>query len=296
MFSRILRTAAAVLLLALTAGGVCGCGSKYKNDAEKQFLEAARGGDAEAQYNLGACYEFGTGGAPVDLDVAKEWYKKAAAQGHEKAKLRLKKLDPPSAAAVQEYRKRAKGKDAEAQFMLAECCEYGIGTEKDVWEALRNYRKAAKNGHAEAKKRYEELRKVLRREKAPDRAAVKRIFEAARRGDCEAQRQLARCYEFGLGVNENGAEAGAWYRNANALKKCLDAAQKGNVKAQYRMAQIYQRGLYGVKKDGELARSWQERAARSERPAVRKAPAKKTQQNRQKAKPQPGRNNQRRGR
>lgn len=41
-------------------------------------------GDADAQFNLGQAYKLGRG-VPVDLPVATEWYRKAAAQGHAQA-------------------------------------------------------------------------------------------------------------------------------------------------------------------------------------------------------------------
>ncbi|QNE31426.1 sporulation protein [Sphingomonas sp. NBWT7] len=44
----------------------------------------AAAGDADAQFNLGQAYKLGRG-VPVDLPVAIEWFRKAAAQGHMQA-------------------------------------------------------------------------------------------------------------------------------------------------------------------------------------------------------------------
>ena len=52
---------------------------------------AAEKGDADAQYDLGDCYENGVW-VDKDLKQAAEWYRKAAAQGHEDAKKALKRL------------------------------------------------------------------------------------------------------------------------------------------------------------------------------------------------------------
>ena len=92
MFSCKVRPAALTVLLALAVGVLCGCGERYRNDAEKKFLKAAKKGDAEAQYSLGACYEFG-GAAPKDVDLAKKWYGKAAAAGNDAAKRALETLE-----------------------------------------------------------------------------------------------------------------------------------------------------------------------------------------------------------
>lgn len=49
--------------------------------AVKEWREAARANDADAQFNLGQAYKLGRG-VPVDLPVAESWYQKAAEQGH----------------------------------------------------------------------------------------------------------------------------------------------------------------------------------------------------------------------
>ena len=54
-------------------------------------LKAEYRGDAEAQFRLGECYETGDG-VDRDLQRAAEWYRLAAAQGHEPAKEALARL------------------------------------------------------------------------------------------------------------------------------------------------------------------------------------------------------------
>ena len=234
MFKRIFAPAlAAFALLALAAG----CGEKYRNDAEKQFLKAARKGDAEAQYGLGACYEFG-GGAPRDADAARRWYAKAAAQGHKKAAARLRHLDPPKPPAAEDMktiRRDAQKGDAEAQFLLAQCYEFGQHVPKDADAALRYYSYAAKKGNEEAQKRADALREEL----APPAAEVKKYFAAARKGSAEAQYQAARCLEFGFGVKQNTTAAGEWYRRA---------AAQGHAKALARLGRTPQRRKPAPKK------------------------------------------------
>ncbi len=46
----------------------------------------------DAQYSLGMCYEEGLG-VDVDLEEARDWYARAAEQGHKAAKKACKKLN-----------------------------------------------------------------------------------------------------------------------------------------------------------------------------------------------------------
>ena len=55
---------------------------KNYTKALQYYMEAAELGSSEAQYALGYCYQHGQGVPFVDLKKAKEWYFKAAEQGH----------------------------------------------------------------------------------------------------------------------------------------------------------------------------------------------------------------------
>ena len=50
---------------------------------------AAEQGNADAQCHLADCYNNGYG-VPADLDKAREWYKRAIAQGHKQAEYKLR--------------------------------------------------------------------------------------------------------------------------------------------------------------------------------------------------------------
>ncbi|WP_430446003.1 SPOR domain-containing protein [Sphingorhabdus contaminans] len=52
--------------------------------AVKEWREPALKGDPDAQFNMGQAYKTGRG-VKTDLNIALDWYKKAAAQGHLKA-------------------------------------------------------------------------------------------------------------------------------------------------------------------------------------------------------------------
>ena len=57
-------------------------------EAAEWYRKAAEQGDAQAQFNLGHCYERGQG-VPQDFSEAVKWYRKAAEQGHTSAQENL---------------------------------------------------------------------------------------------------------------------------------------------------------------------------------------------------------------
>ena len=61
--------------------------------AAQYYMQAATLGDASAQYSLGYCFQHGQGVPFADLKKAKEWYTKAAEQGHSDAKSAIEKLN-----------------------------------------------------------------------------------------------------------------------------------------------------------------------------------------------------------
>lgn len=73
----------------------------------------------------------------------------------------------------------------------------------------------------------------------------------ASEGNPRAQVMLGRCYESGLGVEQNMETAAQWY----AL-----AAEQNDGEAQLLLAYAYQSGI-GVPQDGALALQWMRRAA-----------------------------------
>ena len=84
------------------------------------FRDAAEGGYAEAQIQIGRCYEYGNGVAQNEAKAV-EWYRKAVAQDYD-----------------------------EGWCCLACCYNLGIGLKKDHLEAIRLYLIAAERGHPRA--------------------------------------------------------------------------------------------------------------------------------------------------
>ena len=60
-----------------------------EREAVSWYRKAADLGQAEAQYNLGSCYDAGVG-VETDKLEAKSWYQKAANQGHKGALMSLR--------------------------------------------------------------------------------------------------------------------------------------------------------------------------------------------------------------
>ncbi|MBQ0062898.1 MAG: sel1 repeat family protein [Prevotella sp.] len=190
--------------------------AKNYTEAAKWFRKAAEQGDADAQYNLGACYYNGYGVTKSYAEAAK-WYRKAAEQG-----------------------------DADAQCMLGICYYGGDGVAKNYTEAVKWYRKAAEQGLAQAQynlgNSYNNGKGVTK----SDTEAVKWYRKAAEQGLAEAQYCLGNFYYNDEGVTKDYAEAVKWYRKA---------AEQGYPSAQGWMAVCYYYGE-GVEKNNELSKMW----------------------------------------
>ena len=181
-------------------------GNEYYDDknyieAIKYFQKAAEKGNANAQYNLGCCYEYGKG-VSVDYTEAVKWYRKAAEKEYADAQFNLgccyengKGVSQDYTEAVKWYRKAAEQGQADAQFNLGYCYEYGKGVSQDYTEAVKWWRKAAEKGNA------------------------------------NAQNSLGDCYYYGGGVSKDYTEAVKWYRKAadrghEKAKKALERLRK----------------------------------------------------------------------
>ena len=120
------------------------------------YRAAAEQGYAEAQYNLGVCYENGYG-VTKDLTQAVYWYKKAAGQGLATAQFNLgvcytkgEEVEQDDTQAAYWYKKAAEQGYADAQYFLGLCYHGGDGVEKNETQAVYWYKKAAEQGVAEA--------------------------------------------------------------------------------------------------------------------------------------------------
>ena len=151
------------------------------------FSDAAKGGNAAAQTELGEAYEKGFGVA-VNLPDAFHWYSLAAAHGNALANCKVgilldegRGVVANSADAAKYFRRGANLGNAHSAYLLANLYAEGRGVPESKTEAESWYRKAASAGHA------------------------------------QAGYLLGKMYESGDGVLQNNGEALYWYKKAGEL-------------------------------------------------------------------------------
>ena len=180
----------------------------------KKLHEAAKDGNAEAQFDLANRYMFGEG-IKMDTDMALMLYREAAGNGHVEAQFTLGSLyeDMPGLCFVSEtealemFHKAADQGHIEAQFQLGRCYSQYFFSELNRDEAYKWFKIAAAQEHAEAQfelgKCYYEGGGV-----AQNKVEAANLYrKAAEQGIEEAQYKLGLCYFSGEGVSQNKAEA-----------------------------------------------------------------------------------------
>jgi len=198
---------------------------KTTNTAQKlpSFTELqpkAEMGDADAQYNIGLCYEKGRG-VQKDIVEALKWYRKAADQGFPAAECEL-------------------GSD----YIYGE-----LRVSKDTILGEKWLKSSSGHGYSNASYLlslvYLEGRVVQKSESE----SLKWLKLAAMQGHAKAQGDLGDYYAFGiLGVEEDPAEAYIWaclseangYREATKLRKALSKnwSQESIVPLRLRVRQL----------------------------------------------------------
>ena len=84
------------------------------------------------------------------------------------------------------------------------------------------------------------------------KAAYPVLREFAKKGDIDAQYQLAFMYEQGLGLKADFVQAAKWYEAA---------AKQGDVASQFNLAELLEDGEEGIEQDYIQAAFWYEQAA-----------------------------------
>ncbi|MBQ6972917.1 MAG: sel1 repeat family protein [Synergistaceae bacterium] len=147
----------------------------------QRVIQAAEAGNAEAQFQLGKMYKYGEG-VGQDIQKARYWWEKAAAQGHRLARQALQILPAAQAPmstltreqiedlyrtgakyyngqgvamdktkAVEYLTQAAEAGHSEAQYLLGVCYRFGHGVNQDIQKARYWYGKAAAHGHPYAR-------------------------------------------------------------------------------------------------------------------------------------------------
>jgi len=221
-------------------------------DKFNDWLRKAKGGDADAQFDLGKSYREGYG-VTQDLSEAVRWYQKSAEQGNAWAKISLGRcyregdgVTQDLSEAVRWYQKAAEQGNALGQSQLGFCYQYGVGVTKDLSEAFRWYQQSADQGGARAQLQlgicYQFGVGVTK-----DLSEAFRWFQkAAEQGYAYAQDSLGSCYAAGDGVTQDLSEAVRWYQKA---------AEQGYASSQHSLANAFYKGE-GVPQDYLRAHMW----------------------------------------
>jgi uncharacterized protein len=120
--------------------------------AVKQWREPALKGDPDAQFNLGQAYKMGRG-VKTDLNIALDWYAKAAAQGHLQASDsygHLLHYQGKVAEALPYLQASSARGEARAQYLLATELFNGVHIEKDWVRAYALMTRASSAGMSPA--------------------------------------------------------------------------------------------------------------------------------------------------
>uniref|UniRef100_A0A2R5L5Z4 Putative death ligand signal enhancer n=1 Tax=Ornithodoros turicata TaxID=34597 RepID=A0A2R5L5Z4_9ACAR len=128
--------------------------------AAYHYREAALDGHGLATYNLGIFYLDGRGGLRQDPEKAVKLIKKASVLGVPQAKTYMGQHYFHQSAwekALPLFREAAKKKDADASYFLGYCYEKGLGVGRDLQAAAQHYRDAASAGDEVAAAALKEL-------------------------------------------------------------------------------------------------------------------------------------------
>jgi len=113
-------------------------GKEDFTNAVPLLKKAAEGGNAEAQYNYGYCYQEGKG-VTLDLKTANKWYMKAAKQGWIDAEFKLAYSYASGRGYEQDYKQAfywamqcALQNDPECMYNIATCYQQGLGTSQNT--------------------------------------------------------------------------------------------------------------------------------------------------------------------
>ncbi|KAK6975343.1 hypothetical protein BgiMline_021697 [Biomphalaria glabrata] len=197
--------------------------------AVKHLRSSCLLGNSTACFNLGLCYEKGSGVEP-DPDKAERYYKLAAKGGNSMALFNLGLL----------YMNHVQEEDETGAAVHCGCKKN---------EAINLMERAARLGLAEAQT-YLGMYHIDEKRDLP--TAVQYFRAAAEQNDAEAQYFLASCYEHGWGVTMNECRAAQLYSLA---------ASAGHVTALYNLAEFNEHGLGGLPVDRSSALELYQKAA-----------------------------------
>lgn len=229
-----------------------------QGNADKQAREE-RMNQAQVHYNMAESRLKGS----VKLEdyvLAIQEYRKSQLLGSVMASDRLVQLmrtlpaDPTLQALYRDKLAKAKEGDVEAQYLVAQMCEFGIGVNADFARAVFWYKQADELDYGAAQNRLAELYTqglIAIDESVSETRVFEWIQSAAKNNQADAQYKLAKIYrDGGVLVTQDEAKAFYWYEQA---------AKNGLAEAQMESGLMLKEGK-GVKQDYDKALYWFEQA------------------------------------
>jgi cell division septation protein DedD len=131
--------------------------------AISEWRPLAQAGDADAQFNMGQAYKLGRGVQP-DLAIATDWYRKAAAQGHQRAEdnLGLLMFQQGDRASAMPYLQRASARgEPRAQYIVGTALFNGDLATKDWVRAYALMTRASAAGLPQATTSLQQMDKFI---------------------------------------------------------------------------------------------------------------------------------------
>lgn len=227
-----------------------------KEAARKYIIQAAKSGNAIAQYELAKLFLNSRHSKNRALGLL--WLKKSAAKDNVGAQYLLGSMlfdgngiKKDRAKAVQLLKKAASGQNKYAGMVLGKYYLSLPRTHRNFKEALYWYEKSAQAGNAKAQNRLGQLYLTTWEEFSNPKKAVQWFSAAAEQGDKSAQLELAKMYATGTVVSKNETKAFEWR---------LRLAKEGDANAQRQIGMMYFQGI-GVAENKALAVKWLTKAA-----------------------------------
>jgi cell division septation protein DedD len=149
--------------------------------AISEWRPLADAGDADAQFNLGQAYKLGRGVQP-DLRAATDWYRKAAAQGHQRAEdnLGLVMFQQGDRANAMGYLQRSAARgEPRAQYLVGTALFNGDLAGKDWTRAYALMTRAAASGLPQATTSLQQMDKYIPEDQRKQGLALAATMEDA---------------------------------------------------------------------------------------------------------------------
>lgn len=242
----------------------------------KEKLPQAEQGSADAQFEIGAMYENGRG-VKIDRIAARDWYRKASAQGHSRATSALARIED-NERRFSKTQQQAESGDHEAEYTLGTMYLTGTGTDVDLTQAQFWLKRAANKGHVKAQYKLGHLYYIELGDRADNQAAHEWFSKAASAQYAPALYYLGDMHAAGAGVTQDYSQARTWYQKA--IDAGFTPAKKALKELDERIADDKARKLAQAEAarkaaEEQAAQAAAQAAAARQAPVARAAPAPK---------------------